>query len=69
MTLWHPDPPQGFSTEQGLIIIGRPIIPLIGSPQGLGEGGDIPPPVTNVWVDDLGNEFTNEVGTVMVFAP
>jgi len=33
--LWHPDPPQGFSTSQGQVIIGRPIIPLIGAPQGV----------------------------------
>jgi len=35
--LWHPDPPQGFTREQGQIIIGRPIIPVIGAPQGVGE--------------------------------
>ena len=36
MLLWHPDPPQGFTKEQGQIIIGRPIIPLIGAPPGIG---------------------------------
>ncbi len=41
---WNPDPPQGVTSEQGLVIIGRPIIPRFGSPQGIGEGGDIPPP-------------------------
>ena len=40
--LWHPDPPQGFTTEQGQIIIGRPVIPLFGSPQGF--GGAVAPP-------------------------
>ena len=36
MSMWHPDPPQGFSSEQGQVIIGRPLIPLIGAPQGIG---------------------------------
>lgn len=39
--LWHPDPPQGFSQSQGLVIIGRPVIPLYGAPQGVGV---TPPP-------------------------
>lgn len=34
--MWHPDPPQGFSSSQGLVIIGRPMIPLYGAPQGIG---------------------------------
>ena len=42
MTLWHPDPPQGVTSEQGLVIIGRPVIPRFGAPQGIG-GGVIPP--------------------------
>lgn len=36
--MWHPDPPQGFSTSQGQVIIGRPMIPLYGAPQGVGVG-------------------------------
>ena len=34
--MWHPDPPQGFSTSQEQVIIGRPMIPLYGAPQGIG---------------------------------
>jgi len=64
---WNPDPPQGVTSEQGLVIIGRSPIPRFGAPQGI--GGDTPPPVTNGWVDNLGNQFTDEVGTVMVFSP
>ena len=36
MSMWHPDPPQGFSTSQEQVIIGRPMIPLYGAPQGIG---------------------------------
>ena len=64
MTLWHPDPPQGFSPEQELTIIGRPVIPRFGSPQGL-EGEVIPPTVA--WIDDFGNEFVDDLGEVIVF--
>jgi len=32
---WTPDPPQGTSSEQGQIIIGRPPIPRFGAPQGI----------------------------------
>jgi len=35
MSLWHPSPPQGFSSGQGQVIIGRPMTVLIGAPQGI----------------------------------
>lgn len=35
MTIWYPDPPQGNSQEQELVIIGRPVIPKFGGPQGV----------------------------------
>jgi len=41
MSMWHPDPPQGFSKSQSQVIIGRPMIPLYGAPQGI--GGVAPP--------------------------
>ncbi len=68
MTLWHPDPPQGFSTEQGLTIIGRPVIPRYDSPQGL-EVGEVIPPTENSWINDEGKQFFDDEGNVMVFAP
>ena len=34
--MWKPSPPQGFTREQGQVIIGRPPIPLFGAPQGVG---------------------------------
>lgn len=34
MSQWMPSPPQGFSREQELIIIGRPPIPQFAPPQG-----------------------------------
>jgi len=61
MTLWHPDPPQGFTSEQGLIIIGRPIIPRFGAPQGLGAD------VSGSWINDESIQFVNDVGIAMVF--
>lgn len=39
--MFRPDPPQGFSTEQEQVIIGRPPIPLFGVPQGIG----VAPPI------------------------
>lgn len=42
MGLFSPDPPQGFSEEQGLFIIGRPHIPRIDSPQGIDKAVVIP---------------------------
>ena len=35
--MFRPEPPQGFTTEQGQIIIARPPIPLFAGPQGIGE--------------------------------
>lgn len=67
MTLWHPDPPQGFASSQNLIIIGRPVIPRFGSPQGIDE--EFIPPTVNAWIDNNGNEFTDNFGTVVAFAP
>jgi len=34
--MWKPSPPQGFSREEELIIIGRPPIPQFAAPQGVG---------------------------------
>lgn len=65
MTLWHPDPPQGFTSEQGLVIVGRPVIPRFGSPQGIGEV--VVPPVEGAWINDLGEQFIDNFGNVMVF--
>ena len=39
--MWKPSPPQGFTKEQGQVIIGRPPIPLFGAPQGVGGGAVI----------------------------
>lgn len=55
--LWHPDPPQGFSSEQGQIIIGRPIIPLIGAPQGVGELVQIEDPILALFPPIADNTF------------
>lgn len=41
MLFWNPAPPQGFTREQQLLIIGRPIATLFGAPQGIA-----PPPPT-----------------------
>lgn len=43
----------------------RPLFPNVQDKLG---GGDIPP-VANAWVDDLGNQFKDDLGNVMVFAP
>ena len=43
MTLWYADPPQGVTSEQGLHIIGMPLSPRFGAPQGIGVA---PPPPT-----------------------
>jgi len=62
MTLWHPDPPQGFGTEQELIIIGRPVIPRFDSPAGLTPTG-----LGAAWINDLNDEFNDDLGNVIVF--
>jgi len=67
MTLWHPDPPQGFSTEQELVIIGRPVIPRFDSPQGIKS--EFIPPIETAWIDNNGNEFLDNFGEVIVFSP
>ena len=64
--LWHPSPPQGESSAQGLNIIGKPLSPKFGAPQGIASG-DVTPPTTNAWVDDLGNEFNDDLSNVVVF--
>ncbi len=66
MTLWYASPPQGDTSVQGLFIIGKPISPKFGPPQGIGQGGVLPP-TTNAWVDDLGNEFNDDLSNVVVF--
>lgn len=65
MSMWKPEPPQGNTPEQGLAIIGRPIIPQFGAPQGI--GGVVIPPVANAWIDDLGNSFVDDLGNTVVF--
>ena len=40
MTIWYYSPPQGFSSEQGLSIIGKPILINYDPPQGLGGSGE-----------------------------
>ncbi len=37
MPLWNPSPPQGESSAQGLYIIGKPLSPKYGAPQGIAE--------------------------------
>lgn len=64
MILWHPEPPQGETSEQGLVIIGRPVIPRFGAPQGIGVA---PPPVLVSWIDDLGDQFIDDLGQDIVF--
>ena len=66
MSMWKPEPPQGNTAEQGLAIIGRPIIPQFGAPQGIGVA---PPEVVITWIDDLNNEFVDDIGNIMVFSP
>lgn len=37
MPLWNPSPPQGESSAQGLYIIGKPLSPKYGAPQGIAQ--------------------------------
>lgn len=62
--LWHPDPPQGFSKEQSQVIIGRPVIPLFGAPQGI---GGVTPPVGNTMLYEDGTTMLYEDGTAMLY--
>ncbi len=62
MLLWHPDPPQGFAPEQELTIIGRPVIPRFDSPAGLAPAGELA-----VWINDLSEEFNDDIGNEIVF--
>jgi len=32
-----------------------------------GFGGDISPPVSGTWINDLGNQFVDDLGNVVVF--
>ncbi len=52
MGLFSPDPPQGFSAEQGLFIIGRPHIPKIDPPQGF--DAEVFPTGPNMQYETLG---------------
>lgn len=65
MTIWHPEPPQGDTTEQGLVIIGRPVIPKFGSPQGIDPAAQ--PLVPFSWIDDFDIQFVDDLGQVFVF--
>ena len=67
MTIWHPEPPQGETSEQGLVIIGRPVIPRFGAPQGL--EGEVIPPLEDAWIDNNSNIFLDNLGEVIVFSP
>lgn len=49
MSQWKPEPPQGFSSEQELVIIGRPPIAKFSTPQGLGNGGISPVEVNQIF--------------------
>lgn len=78
MSLWHPDPPQGFTSEQGQIIIGRPMIPLIGAPQGVGEPIDLKDPLLALFppIGDVTYQFykfyqinKNQVPTIQTNMP
>jgi len=64
MTLWHPDPPQGSTTEQGLVIIGRPVIPKFGAPQGTSQ---VMPPIVGGWISNLDEQFVDDLGNDVVF--
>ncbi len=35
--------------------------------QGVGDVGVAPPPVEAAWIDNLGDEFIDDLGEVMVF--
>lgn len=65
MPLWNADPPQGSTSEQGLVIISRSPIPKFGAPQGIGDV--IIPPVTNGWINDLNSQFVDDLNNDMVF--
>lgn len=66
MTLWHAEPPQDQTSEQGLFIIGKPLSPIFAAPQGLAS--DIPV-INNAWINDESNQFVDNNGNVLVFAP
>ena len=55
MTIWYYEPPQGFSPEQGLSIIGRPITTRFDPPQGSGEVIDVFNDVSYVSGGDRGS--------------
>jgi len=63
---WNADPPQGKSNNGELVIIGKPLTPRFGSPQG---DANVPPPplVEDNWIDDLGEQFIDDLGNEMVF--
>ena len=65
MGLWNAEPPQGETSEQGLVIISRSPIPRFGAPQGL--GGAVIPPTVNGWIDDNGNQIIDNNDNAVVF--
>lgn len=67
MTRFHFERPDGLQSDaQNILVHLNEIIP----PQGLESGGVTPPPtVTNGWIDNFNNQFVDNLGNNMVFAP
>jgi len=65
MGLWNAEPPQGETSEQGLLIISRSPIPRFGAPQGI--GGIVIPPTVNGWINDEGKQFLDDNLNPVVF--
>lgn len=59
-------PPQGFTPEQQLKIVGGPTSVLFAPPQGI-KGEDLPPAGTFFWIDGLGNKIIDNLGNDLVF--
>ena len=64
--MWNPSPPQGESSSQGLYIIGKPLSPKYGAPQGFDSGVTPPPAPANNWVNGA-NDIINGANR-LVFA-
>lgn len=58
-------PPQG-NTKRALLGIGHFYRIFFTPPQGI---GGVIPSVSNAWINDLGEQFTDDLGNVLVFAP
>lgn len=59
------EPPQGFSQEQNLVIIGSSVSPKYLPPQG--DAQEVIPPVEGAWIDDLSNQFIDDTGAEFQF--